>query len=84
MACLLTVLPLSPMFPGQHDRAADRGGGLRGVHRQGLGEQRPGRVPRHHGGLGEEATQAAAETQQLPQGPEEGLAAAPAPSARPD
>lgn len=54
------------------------------MHLQGLGEQRPGRVPRHHGGVGEAAAQAAAEAQQLPQGPEEGLAASLAPSARSD
>lgn len=70
-----------PSVPGHHNSATDRGGGLRRVHLQGLGEQRSGRLPRHHGGVG---AAAAAEAQQLPPGPEESLAAPLAASARSD
>lgn len=68
---------MSPVLhvPGQHDRSTDRGRGLRRVHLQGFGEQRPGRLPRHHGGVGAAATQATAKAQQLPQRPEASLTA---------
>lgn len=48
---------------GHHDSSPDRGRGLRGVHLQGFREQRSGRVPHHHGGVGAAAAEAAAETQ---------------------
>lgn len=60
---------------GHHDSSPDRGRGLRGVHLQGFGEQRSGRVPHHHGGVGAAAAEAAAETQQFPKRPEAGLTA---------
>lgn len=48
------------------------------MHLQGFGEQRPGRVPHHHGGVGAAAAQAAAKTQHFPQRPEASVTAPPA------
>lgn len=50
------------------------------MHLQGFGEQCSGCIPRHHGGVGAPATQAAAKAQQFTQRPEAGL---PAPLASP-
>lgn len=75
---------LSLLTSGQHDSQTDRGGGLRGVHLQGVGEQRAGRVPHHHGGVGAAAVQAAAEAQQLAPRPEASVAAAAASAAGSD
>lgn len=70
--------------PGKHNRPSGGGSGLRRVHLQGFWEQRSGRVPHHHPGVRAAAAQAAAETQQLPQRPEAGVAAPSAASAGPD
>lgn len=69
---------------GQHDSSTDRGGGLRRVHLQGFREQCSGCVPHHHGGIGAEAAQATAKTQQFPQGAEASVTAPPPTPARPD
>lgn len=73
-------MPVFFIFPGHHDSSTDRGSGLCGMLLKGFGEQRSGRIPRHHGGVGAPAAQAAAKAQQFTQRPEAGL---PAPLASP-
>ncbi|XP_042163290.1 rho-related GTP-binding protein RhoN isoform X2 [Oncorhynchus tshawytscha] len=80
----LRELSKQRLIPITHEQwvgPSDRCGSLRGVHLQGVGEQRTGRVPHHHAGVCAAATQASAETQQLPPGPQTGVPAAPAPPA---
>lgn len=83
--CLLTASCLVCLrVAGQHDSSTDGRGGLRGVHIQGVGEQRTRRLPRHHGGVGAAAAQAADKAQHFPQRPEASVTAPAAAAAGPD
>lgn len=74
---LIQCLNVRFLFLGHQLGAADRSGGLRGVHLQVLREQRPGRFPHHHAGVCVQHPPAAAETGGFPPRPQAGLAAAP-------
>lgn len=81
---LITPFSACLCVAGKHDSSTDGGGGLRGVHLQGFGEQRSRRVPRHHGGVSAAAAQAAVKTEQFPQGPEASFTAPLATPSGPD